>query len=373
MSELSKIQKLHVIEELTSGGNRQSLSASKVAQSDNSGFDRELDNRSGLELGQLEYCHNAASGVIYIIPKEGASSYSELSGQTHFSDGTILADRTIGHIPDGNTAYWFQGDYIEVSEAKFCQLSDDCNEHFIAYESDGELHMQTDVQDAIIHNTLISVIANNSIENEPVWFADERHGIVMDGQTHLQQHSTQGFKHVSGKVISGLVNNGETFSSISAGTSGDEDIKMIFAEITEAKTLYRDGLNGCWRLTQTATNLLGHFVGGKCVYNRYTIGTDTWDLAEINSDYVIMSFIATNNVFAPISRLVGQTLYANRGTARDHAPAEFVRLKTEGLPSHEYHSLVSIIIHDESDGQIETGADGEIYVDCRYGYPVQMF
>ncbi len=266
-------------------------------------------------------------------------------------------------------SYWYKGIFKEVTTAKFIQV--DANfAGYVYYTEDGDLHVgETSAKELIIRTTLIAYIYNNPNTSEVVWFADERHGIVMDGQTHLQQHMSQGFFRVTGLEISGLTNNGTYFTSITGGSGGDEDIQMNFPTSTTMPKVFKE--DGYFSITDD-DNKLGIFRGGKCCYNDVSnVGSE--DLVEIDSDYVIMMPIATNNKIHPFVSLVGQTLHPDRGVGRDYLPAEFYRIKASGLPSHEFSQLNGMIIHNESTGQIEKGADGEVYIDWRYGFPMSVF
>ncbi len=337
------------------------------------GFDREAMDVGGKQNGILQYCHLASSGEIHQIGSDDAGIYTLLTSQTQFADGTALADRTLMQYHDtGETqfSYWRHGELIEVTGSKSIQLDADFS-GYIGYNAAGDLdNTITNVRELLVRTPLVVYMYLNGTSDELIWYADERHGIVMDGQTHLQLHQDKGFFVSSGLEVSGIANNNSTFTSISSGGAGDEDVKMFFDTITTAPKLFKEGLNGHWRLTDD-DNELGVFRDSKCCYNNENGGD--WELSEINNDFVIMMPLATNNKIAPIVFLVGQTLHLNRGAARDNMPAEFYRTKTAQLPGQELAPLNSMIIHNESTGQIEIGTDGEIYTDCRQGFPMGIF
>ncbi len=338
------------------------------------GFDREAPevSASNKNTGIMQYCHSASSGDVHQIGSDADGTYSLLTSQTTFADGTALADRTLMQYHDsGETqfSYWYKGNFIEVTTAKFIQLDTDF-EGYIYYTEDGDLHVgETDAKELIIRTTLIAYIYLNPTEDKIIWFADERHGIVMDGQTHLQQHMSQGFFRVNGLEAVGIANNVTHFTSVSAGRGGDEDIQMTFAEVTTMPKMFLEV--GYWNVTDE-DNKLGIFRDNKCCYNYVdVVGSEI--LTEINADYVIMMMIATNNKIHPFIMLVGQELHDNRGDARDNLPAEYYRIQANGLPSHEFSQLTAMIVHNESTGQIEVGADGEIYIDWKHGFPMSVF
>lgn len=337
------------------------------------GFDREDTST----LGRIQYCFDASSGVVYNIDKDGV--LTTLTSQTTFADGsTALADRTIAHYKSSgetNFSYWLNGVYTEVGTLKTLQLANSTGSYYIGYDGTGDLVTIADAHEAIVSSALIALVYNNLDVPSVEWLSDERHGMVQSGQTHLNLHKTHGFAWPAGSRdggldITGLADNATTFTKIASGYCDDEDVKMTFAELSTIPFVYRSGANGTFIHTAD-DNKLGYFDGGKCVYNEWDGAT--WKLSEINLDYVIMSIWATNNLLHPIVKMIGQTLHANRGAARDNLPGTILDLSLNNAMSPEAAPLYSYIIHNESTGKIEVGSDGEIYVDYRYGYPISIF
>jgi len=337
------------------------------------GFDRVDAHTGGKSLGILQYCHSASSGEVHQIGSDSEGTYTKLTGQTAFADGTALADRTLCQYHDADSgyfSYWYKGSFKVVHGAKFIQLASDFK-GYVYYDETGELTVgSSNVEELIVRTTLVAYLYINGTSGELVWYADERHGIVMDGQTHLQQHQNSGFFIAAGLDITGLVDAGTTFTSISAGAAGDEDIKMTFAQVSTMSKLYKEGTSGEWRITDN-DNKLAIFRTAKACYNLDTAGT--WSLSEIDLDYVSMVGAATNNKLAPVVLLVGQELYADRTIARNKTPYAFYTINAAGLPSSEIHPIFSFIVTGEATGELEEGTDGEIYVSCKKGFPVPIF
>ena len=453
------------------------------------GFDRESMDTGGKDTGILQYCHSAASGEIHQLASDEAGIYTLLTGETQFADGTALADRTLmqyhdtgetefsywrhgvlvsvttakfiqlaadfkgyigynsdgdlddtitdirdlivrtplvayiyinstedelvwyaderhGIVMDGQThlqqhqdrgffvgsglditgitnngtaladrtlmqyhdtgetefSYWRHGVLVSVTTAKFIQLAADFK-GYIGYNSDGDLDDTiTDIRDLIVRTPLVAYIYINSTEDELVWYADERHGIVMDGQTHLQQHQDRGFFVGSGLDITGITNNGTTITSVGAGGCGDEDIKMFISEATTASKMFLEGAASEWRITDDDSNL-ALFRTAAVVYNDVSA---TPVLSAIGNARVVMTLIATNNKLNPLVWLVGQELHTTRGIARAKAASSYWRAALGGLPSNEFHPVGSVIINNESTGTAEVGAEGEIWYDHRF-------
>ncbi len=325
------------------------------------GFDREDMDLGGKKNGILQYCQSASSGEIHQIAEDEAGTYTLLTGQTVFADGSALEDLTLmQYHAAGETlfSYWYHGELIEVTGAKKILLHADFK-GYVVFDDSGELvDSVTAARQLIVREGLVAYIYLNTTKSTIEWFADERHGIVEDGQTHLMTHMSTGFFVAYGLEFSGIANNGTTFTALSAGACGDEDVKMTIAELTSIPKMYMEGAANEWTITDD-DNSLGVFRDSKCCYNDVS---GTPQLVEIDSDYVVMTPSVTNNKIHPVVNLVGQKLHANRGAARDESGAEYQRMRTEGLPAPEMKTLISYIIHDESDGQIELGSDGEIYV-----------
>ena len=330
------------------------------------GFDREdSDSNSGKLNGIQQYCHLASSGEVHNIGSDESGTYTLLTGQTHFADGTILADRTLMMYHDtGETSfsYWRQGILVEVEDAKFLQVDSDFK-GYVGFNAAGELdNTVTDVRELIVRTPLTNYLYLNGTEGTVEWFADERHGIVMDGQTHLQQHQDRGFFIANGLDIHGIVNNGTTYTGVDSGNCGDEDIKAAIAAASTAPKLRLDGAASEW-IHSDDDNKFALFVGAQVVYNDVS-GTPT--LTPIGSDRVVMTLIATNNKLHPLVWLVGQELHATRGVARARANSSYWRIRLNGLPSNEFRPVCSVIINNESTGTAEVGGDGEIFYDHRF-------
>jgi len=355
-------------------GSGSSLTANALAKMAETltGFDREDIDVGGKSTGILQFCMSASSGDVHQIGSDEAGIYVLLTGQTTFADGTALADRTLMQYHDsGEThfSYWRHGVLVEETGAKFIQLAAGFK-GYVGYDSAGDMDDTiTDARALIIRTPLIAYMYLNNTKSTVEWFADERHGQVMSGQTHLQQHMSTEFFHSTGLDITGIANNVATFTAIGSGSAGDEDIKMMFSSISTAPKIYMEGVASEWTITDDDANL-AIFSGGKACYNDIS-GTPA--LVEIDNDRVVMTAMATNNKIHPVVWLVGQDLHATRGVARIKANSDYFRIKTAGMPSHEFFPIGSVIVNDEANGYCEIGADDELWIDHRQRFPVMRF
>lgn len=329
--------------------------------------------------GVIELCGQASSGIYWRIDENNV--FSEITGATTFGDGaTTLADRTFVHYPAaGETefSFWAQGYKITKTTTQTIQLAQVSTKQIVVYKlnagkTDADIGFAVGVYEAISEDTICAVVTGNPTLVKKVVFANERHGMEMSSATHRMMHETAGARYGDGLDIVGLADNGTTFTSIAAGTIWDEDLDHSVPITTTAPFLWRDS-TGYWTVSDNVDNLLGYKNGGANVlYNRDN-GNGTWDLVTIGLDYMIMHFFATNDSEYPVFKVVGQTLYADRTTARNHLYGAVTLLKEGDLPTPEFLHLYSMIIHVETAGQIEVGTDSEIYVDFRAGYPAGRY
>jgi len=350
--------------------------AQAMAPTGLSGFDR-LDANTKIR-GIIQFCYDASSQEVHQIDEDGA--YTLLETQTTFADGsTAIADRTIAiyHV-SGETSfkYWYQGTEVEVTGIKTVQMTDDGG-GYIYFNSAGNLtYNGGSAFTYIVKETLIAYAGWNTTENELNYFADERHGISMNPVTHLYAHSTHGLAWGKmGSDITGLVNNGTTFTTVETGVWADEDLEHIIAVLGSAPFIWREGSGGQWRYS-TPSNALGLIPAGTLVWNNEDDGgAGVWGLTDATSDndYMVTTFWASNNVLAPIVKTVSQVYFASRNDARDQLDSVVHKIQTDGLPSPELNPIGSMIVHNRTTGQIESGANGEIWIDHRWGTPNGRF
>ena len=339
-----------------------------------SGFNR----LNGSETrGIIQFCYTASSGEVHQIDEDGA--YTKLTSQTTFADGsTSIADRTVAiYHSAGETqfSYWYQGAFVEDTGIQTLQMDDDGG-GYVYLDSDGTLAQGGTAFSLIVQKTLVAYVGWNTTENELFYFADERHGISMNPVTHLYAHATRGFAWGKmGSDITGLADNGNTFTAVTIGLWADEDFEHMLAEVTTAPFIWREGADGQWRMS-AASNALGYIPASTLVWNNEDSGgAGVWglDVATSDNDYMIYTFWASNNALAPIVRTVSQTYQASRSDARDRVESEVHKIQTDGLPSPELSPIGSMIIHNRTSGQIEKGSDDEIWIDHRFGTPNGRF
>ncbi len=335
-----------------------------------------FDTGSPDSMGTMEFCLSAASGVFWRIDQY--NTHSSFVGQTHFGDGTALADRMFIQYPSegmSSFSFWNRGKLYTKTVTQTLVLDNVAHVHLVAYDSTGTLAQSPSTEVAITNDTLCTVININPTHNKKVIFANERHGRYMSSATHLLEHETTGARcQRSGFTLHGVVNNSTEFTLIEGGTVYDEDIHNIIEATYSAVFAWREGADGDWMISATADSKLGYKNEyDEVCYNIYDNDSNEWELKPIGSDYVVMHMFATNDGENGIFKIVGQNLYPDRTAARQNLFGDASTIEIGELPSPEFVHLYSMIINSESNGTIETGPDKEIYVDFRMSYPISRY
>lgn len=174
----------------------------------------------------------------------------------------------------------------------------------------------------------------NEFTQRAEFFADERHGITLDWQTHEYLHRTRGAAIASGfnahnYTIDGNGNlDSHAWIGLTGGTFFDEDIQVDiihsttpilnswYQELeTKAKVpvFYRQ--NGNWTKA-----LSDYYVMRKgtlrSVYNSVSLGV--WTQTDIdNAKFGIAWLVATNNILEPVIAVMGQAQYLTVSKAEE--------------------------------------------------------
>ncbi len=337
-----------------------------------SGFD--LRKGKEITLGRMQYCLDASSGIVWNIAHD--QHFSTLVDQTTFGDGvTPLADRTFAIMPEigeNNYSYFYNGVKIINTDIKTIQHSISPEKQIIAFDINNDLRLEPGTYDAIVIDVICSVITMCPSRNEKVIFGNERHGLNMDPVTHIMLHESFKARWVEGYEILGIVDKGDTFTTITAGFIRDEDLKHgLSQDIHAAPFAYRKGEHE-WVFTHdTVNDKLGYMVNGKVQYNLKT--GDTWDIAPIGDGYIGMHFFGTNDSEHKVIKVLGQRIYPDRKTAKKKILEESIILNSGNLPTPEMLHLGCVLIHTEDVGKVEKGLDSEIWYDYRSGQTVPRY
>ena len=274
-----------------------------------------------------------------------------------FVDGT----RTFSIQPSSTSFDIYQsGVKTTISSQKDLVISDTEGIHFIYLDGDtlGELTAFSES----LYRTYVYVAAIywDATNSKSVYLGEERHGIIMDGDTHRQQHNSTGTIYFNGLELGDFPADTSTSSldsdcqfSITNGQILDEDIitdivdgsPLDLSPIATLPIIYKDGASGLWRIDDPRVFPCKNFVGGNglVAYNQFTGGS--WQQTEVSSnDHTMSHIFATNDIRYPVVVVQGQSTFNTITEAREAAPDEINNVVTDGLPFQEFVAVATIII-----------------------------
>ena len=292
---------------------------------------------------------------------QGLKEGGEPMGFVDRSQSAITFDdssRTLTISPLNNEfVVWVKAKRFVIKEPVSVQIPDATGLYFIFFDTEGELGYQEDYfyWDSEAPTAYVYWDAD---ANTCPYLADERHGIVLDWQTHEYLHRTRGASFANGFAILNYTINGDNSLdssaqfSLNGGTFFDEDLQIdIIHSETPDPTLFEQDLQGparcsvfykvgsVWKL-DSATNFAFKMGPTRPYYNLLSGGA--WSLAEVeNNKFVNYYIIATNNIRAPIVSLMGQHQYVNITDAQNE---DFNALNLQEFPSKEFRFLYKIIL-----------------------------
>lgn len=289
----------------------------------------------------------------------GLTERGEPMGHTDRTESTMVFDdatRTFTIAPVGKEfRVWVKGKRYLIRKPVSVQVPNETGLYFIFFGEGGVLGCQEDYfyWDSEAPTAYVYWNAEQEICQ---YFAEERHGIVLDWQTHEYLHRTRGSSIANGFDISNYVIDGNgTLDShaqfdLSGGTFFDEDLKIIISHSStpQAETFQQDlqgparlpvvyKTNGIWRI-DAATDFPVKKGNTHIHYNSSLNGSFALTEGSTNK-YINYYIIATNNLRAPIVSLMGQVQYANFNDAKAES---FSALHLTGFPSKEFRFLYKI-------------------------------
>ena len=305
-----------------------------------------------------------------------------VNGQTLIYDGTNWVNTTfpssepIGHenkadsvisfdegsrqfsISPASTSYtvWCTGKRYVKTSTETVTIPDTSGLYYIYFNSSGSLAYKT-TYFTWDQDTPTAYIYWNGDDDKAYFFADERHGVALDWQTHEYLHRTRGAAIANGFGASNYVLDGDgsldahAKIDIAGGTFFDEDLQVdIEHSPTPTPNTWKQRLengayipvfyklNSSWK-KDVATQYPFKKVGTRSTYNLNTSGT--WSTQEVdNSKYGVMFIVATNNLNEPILSIMGQSQYTDQGSAE---ASSWDDLDLTGFPIVEFRPLYKIV------------------------------
>ena len=318
----------------------------------------------------------AATIKDYVIsPAEQASVAQDIIDKTQFLTPQGFVDRDLSTLTwdDGTrqltispTVTSFDIMIKGVQSTKTAEsivIPDVSGQHFVYYDQSGTLVTdQTATSLELIRDYVyVANIFWSDTDGVAVVVGDERHGAVMDWNTHFYLHHTVGSAYDEGFGLGNFAaardgaDDADAQFSVADGDFHDEDIEhevvdgspQDLSPTAGIPILYRSGASGEWR-TKTANTFpiiydgtAGYTAGaGRVPWNEFTGAT--WQLTEVgNNNHVLVHYYATNDIRYPIVGIQGINEYATTGDAQAGALTELETIT--GIPFIEFMPIASCI------------------------------
>jgi hypothetical protein len=233
--------------------------------------------------------------------------------------------------------------------------------HYVYFSSTGVLSAKLNYFD-FHEDAPTAYVYWNSATGAAPFFADERHGITLDWQTHEYLHRTRGAALANGFSISNYTTTGSGSADadaqldLSGGTFFDEDLKVqIISTNTPAANAWEQDLSGPARIPvmyrsgagwvlDSPTNFI--LKAGTATPRYNTEAAGVWSLTDVpNHQYSTVWVIATNNLNYPVVAIMGQAADSNSGQVEN---IDWSSLNLDGFPSVEFRPLYKIVFQANS-------------------------
>jgi hypothetical protein len=318
----------------------------------------------------------AATGTaIYQDTKEPTGFINRTDSTTSFIDGSRLF--AIAPV-SASFSFYIKGTKFTKTTSQQITIPNLAGNHYIYFNTSGVLEStQIFSSDIIEQNAFVSVIYWNTDLNTHTYFAEERHGITMDGATHIYLHTTFGARYLSGLALQGFTPDGngslDAHAQFTAdeGSIRDEDILLSSAAQAQIPILFRQGQ--LWRKKAADafpliySGTAGYTgVNGRIPFNEFAGGS--WQLTQVSSaNYVLVHFFATNDKENPIVGIQGIAQYNNAPQAKAAASTEITSLS--GLPFAEFVAIGTVLFQTNTyantpDARV-VSVNGATYIDFR--------
>lgn len=318
---------------------------------------------------------------IYDVTNEPTGFPNRTDSVVTFDDGT--ASLTIAPTGASFDVYIKGKKFTKTVAESVALNTSEPENHYFYYDNTGTLQ-STHVffPEIFSENAIVAVVYWNTNIQEHVYFAEERHGLQMDGATHGYLHTTFGARYISGLALENF--DEVTFIpglDVDQGSIRDEDLllQIPLSNTVDIGIMYRIGTQ--WKkVTGLSYPLLyidatldyvasGLSRGGRIPYNNFD-GV-SWSLEDPGSDnvFVLVHYFATNDKENPIVAIQGTNFYNNVPDAKNAAASEIQNLT--GLPFLEFVAIGTVVYKTSESFALPTYAEyvpiepGVNYVDFR--------
>ena len=324
---------------------------------------------AGTECWILLYSQYGAA--VSSVPSLAIQATGEPMGfenRTHSSISFNNGSRTFSIAPNTGGGYssyavWTKGTKRTISATLSVQVGTSTGLYYIYFDAFGDLQYKTTYFTWDTETPVAYVYWNSATSSAP-FVADERHGVVLDWQTHEYLHRTRGAVIAEGFSISAYTTVGDGSANAHAqfdlgnGTFFDEDLEVaithsatptvgtftqVLTGAAEIPVFYMSGSSGAW-VRDSATEYACKQSATTLQYNSLSGGT--WSTTPAtNNRYVVSWIVATNGINAPIIVILGQEQYSSIGAAEAEA---FGNLTLTNFPIVEFRPLWKVIFRTSS-------------------------
>jgi len=279
--------------------------------------------------------------------------------------------------------YYYQASKKTTSSSNII-ITDTNGLHYIYFSANGNITEQVNpslIDEWTIFQSkpLVSIIYWNKSSQTAPYVGEERHGIIMDGRTHVYLHYTEGLRYFDGLALNSISSNesgdvaGDAQFGVDTGTVVDEDIAITSTTINSTTGLpiyYRSGTSGIWFKETNAGFSVRTAGTGRLAWNENIAGT--WSLSEVDDkDFALSHVFGTTEKDNPMIVIMGQDTYDKKKDAREGATTEVNNLLLGNLPGPEIRAIATVIFETKNGygnavkGRIVTTDEDDDYVDWR--------
>lgn len=296
---------------------------------------------------------------------DAVTAAGEPMGHVNNADSALSFDastRTVTISPTGAAfVVWCKTAKYTFTTPQSVVIPDTTGLHYVYFNTVGVLSTRTTFFDWP-NDAPTAYVAWNAATQAAPFFADERHGITLDWQTHEYLHRTRGAALANGFGISNYTITGSGSSDadaqfdLSGGTFFDEDLQVDvthsnsptpntwqqdLAGPAQIPVLYRSGSG--W-VRDNPTNFV--LKAGTATPRYNTESGGVWGLTDVpNNSYSSVWVLATNNLTYPVVAIMGQYASNNESEAESF---DWGELNLDGFPSIEFRPLYKIVFQCSS-------------------------
>jgi hypothetical protein len=308
---------------------------------------------------------NAEVDANFTNLNEGQTIAGEPMGHEDKTQSSLsfnAGSRTVTIAPTGASfTVWCKGEKYVFTTAQSVVLPNTTGIHYVYFSSTGVLSAKLNYFD-FHEDAPTAYVYWNAVTGAAPFFADERHGITLDWQTHEYLHRTRGAALANGFSISNYTTTGSGSADadaqldLSGGTFFDEDLKVqIISTNTPAANAWEQDLSGPARIPvmyrsgsgwvlDSPTNFI--LKAGTATPRYNTEAAGVWGLTDVpNNSYSVTWVIATNNLNYPVIAIMGQAADSNSGQVEN---IDWSSLNLDGFPSVEFRPLYKVIFQASS-------------------------